>query len=197
VIRSLVFDQEHELGLAVKRLADIVGSVLGLVILGPLLLVTAVTILLREGSPVLFSKNRVGVHGRPFTIRKFRTMVPAAKTRYGEVAALSDTKGAAFKMVDDPRVTPLGAFLRRTGLDELPQLWNVLKGDMSRSAHVRLRLARWPSTMSGTRRRLSMKPGITGSGRSDHDLMTTSTRALSSIWPTSTAGRSCATSRPS
>jgi lipopolysaccharide/colanic/teichoic acid biosynthesis glycosyltransferase len=112
VIRSLVFDQGRELGLAVKRLADIFGSVLGLVILGPLLLVTAVTIRLREGSPVLFSQNRVGLHGRPFTIRKFRTMVPAAKSRFGEVAALSDTKGAAFKMVDDPRVTRLGAFLR-------------------------------------------------------------------------------------
>jgi len=131
VVRSLVFDQGHELGLAIKRAADIAGSLVGLIVLSPIFLVTAVTVRLREGSPVLFSQTCVGLHGRPFTIRKFRTMVPDAETRYDEVAARSDTKGAAFKMLDDPRVTPLGAFLRRTSLDELPQLWNVLKGDMS------------------------------------------------------------------
>jgi lipopolysaccharide/colanic/teichoic acid biosynthesis glycosyltransferase len=89
-------------------------------------------------------------------------MVPDAEARYSEVAALSDTKGAAFKMLDDPRVTPTGAFLRRTSLDELPQLWNVLKGDMSL---IGPRPAP-PREVAGYdiwhRRRLSMKPGITG-----------------------------------
>jgi lipopolysaccharide/colanic/teichoic acid biosynthesis glycosyltransferase len=88
-------------------------------------------------------------------------MVPAAKTRYGEVAALSDTKGAAFKMVDDPRVTPLGAFLRRTSLDELPQLWNVLKGDMSLIAPRPAPPREVAKYDVWHRRRLSMKPGIT------------------------------------
>jgi exopolysaccharide biosynthesis polyprenyl glycosylphosphotransferase len=162
VVRSLVFEEEHELGLAVKRALDVAGSCVGLVVLGPLLLATALAIRLRDGPPVLFRQTRVGLSGRPFTIYKFRTMAPDAEARYHEVAALSDTKGAAFKMLEDPRVTPLGAFLRRTSLDELPQFWNVLKGDMSligpRPAPPR-EVAEYDIWH---RRRLSMKPGITG-----------------------------------
>jgi len=162
VVRSLVFGQEHELGLAVKRAVDIAGSLVALVVLSPLVLATALAIRLREGPPALFRQTRVGLSGRPFTICKFRTMVPDAEERYEQVAALSDTKGAAFKMLDDPRVTPTGAFLRRTSLDELPQLWNVLKGDMSL---IGPRPAP-PREVAGYdiwhRRRLSMKPGITG-----------------------------------
>ena len=162
VVRSLVFGQEHELGLAIKRAADIAGSLVGLVALSPLLLGTALAIRQRDGPPVLFRQTRVGLSGRPFTIYKFRTMDPDAEERYDEVAALSDTKGAAFKMLDDPRITPTGAFLRRTSLDEVPQLWNVLKGDMSL---IGPRPAP-PREVEGYdiwhRRRLSMKPGITG-----------------------------------
>jgi len=162
VVRSLVFGQEHELGLAVKRAADIAGSLIGLLVLSPLLLGTALAIRQRDGPPVLFRQTRVGLSGRPFTIHKFRTMVADADERYNEVAAFSDTRGAAFKMVHDPRVTPTGAFLRRTSLDELPQLWNVLRGDMSL---IGPRPAP-PREVAGYdiwhRRRLSMKPGITG-----------------------------------
>ena len=162
LVRSFVFDQGHEAGLAVKRLGDIVGSLAGLVVLSPLLLATAVAIRFRDGPPVLFRQTRVGVNGRLFTINKFRTMVPDAEARYHEVAELSDTRGAAFKMVNDPRVTSLGALLRRTSLDELPQLWNVLNGDMSL---IGPRPAP-PREVAGYdawhRRRLSMKPGITG-----------------------------------
>ena len=162
VVRSLVFGQEHELGLAVKRVADIVGALIGLIVLSPLLLAAALAVRLRDGSPVLFRQTRVGHNGRPFSICKFRTMVPDAEERYEEVAGLSDTKGAAFKMLDDPRVTSTGAFLRRTSLDELPQLWNVLRGDMSL---IGPRPAP-PREVAGYdiwhRRRLSMKPGITG-----------------------------------
>ena len=131
LVRSLVHDEQRELGLVAKRLIDIAGSAVGLVVLSPLLLGTALVLRLREGSPVLFRQTRVGLHGRPFTIYKFRTMVPDAEARYAEVEALSDIKGAAFKMANDPRVTPLGHTLRNTSLDELPQLWNVLRGDMS------------------------------------------------------------------
>jgi exopolysaccharide biosynthesis polyprenyl glycosylphosphotransferase len=162
IVRSLTFDQEHELALAVKRLIDIAGAAVGLVVLSPLLVATALAIRLRDGPPVLFRQTRVGRSGRPFTIFKFRTMVPDAEARYDEVAALSDTKGAAFKMLSDPRVTPTGGFLRRTSLDELPQVWNVLKGDMSL---IGPRPAP-PREVAGYdiwhRRRLSMKPGITG-----------------------------------
>jgi exopolysaccharide biosynthesis polyprenyl glycosylphosphotransferase len=162
LVRSLAFDQGHEASLAVKRLVDITGSLAGLVLLSPVLLATALAIRFRDGPPVLFRQTRVGVNGRLFTINKFRTMVPDAEARYHEVAELSDTRGAAFKMVNDPRVTSLGALLRRTSLDELPQLWNVLNGDMSL---IGPRPAP-PREVAGYdawhRRRLSMKPGITG-----------------------------------
>ena len=162
VVRSLVHDDRRELGLAVKRLIDIAGSTAGLVVLSPLLLVTALLLWLREGSPVLFRQTRVGLNGRPFTIYKFRTMVADAEARYAEVEAQSDIKGAAFKMTNDPRVTSLGRTLRSTSLDELPQLWNVLRGDMSL---VGPRPAP-PREVDGYdiwhRRRLSMKPGVTG-----------------------------------
>jgi exopolysaccharide biosynthesis polyprenyl glycosylphosphotransferase len=131
LVRSMVHDHQHELGLVAKRLLDIAGALAGLVLLSPLLIVTAAVIRLRQGSTILFRQRRVGLHGRPFTIYKFRTMVPDAEAKLNEVAHLNMRRGHAFKAVDDPRVTSLGVFLRRSSLDELPQLWNVLKGEMS------------------------------------------------------------------
>jgi exopolysaccharide biosynthesis polyprenyl glycosylphosphotransferase len=162
VVRSVVHDTQRELELAIKRVVDIAGAVAALLVLSPLLVAAAVVIKLKEGSPVLFRQTRVGLHGRTFTIYKFRTMVPNAEDRYEEVATMSDTRGAAFKMHDDPRVTGLGRFLRRASIDELPQLVNVLNGDMSlvgpRPAPPREvdRYDIWH------RRRLSMRPGMTG-----------------------------------
>jgi exopolysaccharide biosynthesis polyprenyl glycosylphosphotransferase len=162
LVRSLVRDDQRVAGLVVKRLIDVIGAAVGLVLLSPILLGTAIFIRLKEGPPVLFRQTRVGLHGRPFTIYKFRTMVADAEARYAEVAALSDTKGAAFKMTDDPRVTRLGRILRETSIDELPQLFNVLGGGMSL---VGPRPAP-PREVEGYdiwhRRRLSMKPGISG-----------------------------------
>ena len=128
VVRSLVFDQGHELGLAVKRAVDIAGSLVGLVVLSPLLLATALAIRWRDGPPVLFRQNRGGLHGRPFTIYKFRTMVPDAEAR----------------------------------LDELPQLWNVLKGEMSLVGARPQPMHEVANYDVWHRRRLSMKPGVTG-----------------------------------
>ena len=162
LIRSLVHDGHREAGLAVKRLIDIVGALVGLVILSPLMLITALVIRLRDGSPILFRQTRVGLHGRPFSIIKFRTMASDAERRLHEVAHLNERRGAAFKATNDPRVSPLGRTLRRTSIDELPQLWNVLRGEMS------LVGPRPPLPSEVTeydiwhRRRLSMKPGITG-----------------------------------
>jgi exopolysaccharide biosynthesis polyprenyl glycosylphosphotransferase len=162
LVQSVVHDGQRELERAAKRLLDVVGAVVGLAILSPLLIGTAVAIRMRDGSPVLFRQVRVGRHGRPFTIYKFRTMVVDAEERYAEVAALTDTQGAAFKMVNDPRATPLGRVVRKWTLDELPQLFNVLKGDMSL---VGPRPAP-PREVEGYdiwhRRRLSVRPGMTG-----------------------------------
>ena len=162
VVRSVIHDSHRDFELALKRILDLVGATVALVLLSPILLAAALAIRIRDGSPVLFRQVRIGRHGRPFTIYKFRTMQPDADERFDQVAASSDTKGAAFKMRDDPRVTPLGRFFRSSSIDELPQLFNVLKGEMSlvgpRPAPTREvdRYDMWH------RRRLSMRPGMTG-----------------------------------
>jgi len=162
LVRSLIHDGQREAGLVAKRLLDIVGSGLGLVLLSPLLLATALVMLVREGSPILFRQERVGLHGRPFTIYKFRTMVPGAEEQLDEVQHLNERSGVTFKARNDPRVTPFGRWLRKTSIDELPQLWNVLTGSMS-LVGPRPPL---PNEVAEYdvwhRRRLSMKPGITG-----------------------------------
>ena len=161
-VMSLVYGPDRALGLLGKRALDIGLSAIGLLVLSPVFLVVAGIMALTEGRPVLFRQVRVGLHGRPFSIVKFRTMTRDAEERYEEVVALSDTRGAAFKMTNDPRITRIGHVLRKTSIDELPQLWNVLLGQMSivgpRPAPPREVAAYdiWH------RRRLSMKPGITG-----------------------------------
>ena len=162
LVRSLVHDGHREAGLVIKRLIDVVGAAVGLIILSPLLLVTAVLIRVQDGSPVIFRQTRVGLHGRPFTILKFRTMDPDAEERLHEVAHLNELKGAAFKASNDPRMSRLGRRLRKLSIDELPQLWNVLKGEMSLVGPRPPLPSEVVEYDIWHRRRLSMKPGITG-----------------------------------
>jgi exopolysaccharide biosynthesis polyprenyl glycosylphosphotransferase len=162
LVRSLIHDGQREAGLIVKRLIDIVGSAVLLVVLSPLLLGVAVAILVTDGSPILFRQTRVGLQGRPFTIYKFRTMVVDAEERLDEVRHLNERNGAAFKATDDPRMTGLGRFLRKTSIDELPQLWNVLSGSMSLVGPRPPLPEEVAEYDVWHRRRLSMKPGITG-----------------------------------
>lgn len=147
---------------AAKRLIDAVGAGLGLVLLGPVFAVVALVILLVDGRPVLFRQERVGSAGRRFTVSKFRTMVPDAAARQAELGPRNEVRGPGFKITEDPRLTRTGRFLRRSSLDELPQLWNVLKGEMS-LVGPRPPL---PGEVAGYslwhRRRLAVKPGITG-----------------------------------
>ena len=162
LVRSMIHDGHREAGLAVKRLMDVAGATLGLVVFSPVLLITALAIRALDGSPVLFRQTRVGLHGRPFTIIKFRTMAPDAEERLHEVAHLNELEGAAFKASNDPRMSSIGSVLRRTSIDELPQLWNVLRGEMSLVGPRPPLPTEVVEYDIWHRRRLSMKPGITG-----------------------------------
>ncbi|MBP1619565.1 MAG: Undecaprenyl-phosphate galactosephosphotransferase [Acidobacteria bacterium] len=164
------------LALFVKRVFDVVVAALGLVVLLPLWLLIAVAIRLSSAGPVLFRQVRCGLRGRRFVLLKFRTMVEDADQRRAEVDHLNVMDGPVFKAPDDPRVTGLGRWLRRSSLDELPQLVNILRGDMSLVGprpplpDEVVRYQPWQ------RRRLAMKPGLTClwqvSGRSALDFAT-------------------------
>lgn len=144
-----------------KRCLDVAGAIFGLIVLSPVLLTVAAIIKLTSRGPVLFRQVREGHGGRLFTIYKFRTMRVGADADKAALRAESEQDGPAFKMKDDPRITPIGGFLRRTCLDELPQLWNVLIGDMALVGPRPLdfreswQIARWG------RRRLMVMPGLT------------------------------------
>lgn len=145
-----------------KNLFDRSAALLGLIVLSPLLFAIAISIKLSDNGPALFTQTRVGKGGQPFRMYKFRTMVVDAETRLAEIREKSASDGALFGPVRDPRITPIGALLRRWSLDELPQLINVLLGDMSlvgpRTA-LPEESAMYPDHV---RRRLIMKPGLTG-----------------------------------
>ncbi|MBN8424155.1 sugar transferase [Microbacterium esteraromaticum] len=153
-----------------KRAFDIIAAALGLIVLSPLLLFIALRVR-ADGGPALFRQQRVGLDGRTFTMLKFRSMVPDAEARLPELLAHNDGNGVLFKMRDDPRVTPIGRVLRRLSLDELPQLINVVRGDMSLVGPRPPLLSEVSDYESWAERRLLVKPGITGlwqvSGRSD------------------------------
>ena len=154
-----------------KRLFDMVGSLSLLVAFGPLLLVAAVRIKLHDGGPVTFSQTRTGRKGREFSVLKLRTMVPDAEQKLAALHRQIGHEDGLFKMADDPRVTKPGRWLRRYSLDELPQLLNVLRGEMS-LVGPRPALPHEVSRYDAdTQRRLRVRPGMSGlwqvSGRSD------------------------------
>ena len=157
--------------LMIKRAADIAGGLAGLVLTGILTIFIAPAIKLDSSGPVFFSQTRVGRNGRRFRIYKFRSMYKDAEQRKKELEARNEVDGLMFKIEDDPRVTRVGAFLRRTSLDEFPQFWNVLKGDMSLVGTRPPTEEEFERYDEHYRRRLSMTPGLTGlwqvSGRSD------------------------------
>ncbi|NJD27512.1 MAG: sugar transferase [Chloroflexi bacterium] len=161
-VYSLVSGPDRMVALVLKRVIDLTVALVGLIILSPVLAAIAVAIRIVDGPPVLFRQTRVGLHGRRFEVLKFRTMVLDAEDRLSELMTHSEVRGAAFKMTKDPRVTHFGRFLRRASMDELPQLWNVLRGQMS-LVGPRPALPREVDVYDlWHRRRLSMKPGITG-----------------------------------
>lgn len=156
---------------AVKRTLDVVLTSVGLLALSPLLIGVALAIKLQDGGPVLFRQTRIGRGDRPFQMLKFRSMCIDAEAKQAALMALNEGHGGLFKLRDDPRVTPLGHFIRNWSIDELPQLFNVLGGSMSLVGprpHLAHELALMPADAS---RRALVTPGLTGlwqiSGRSD------------------------------
>jgi exopolysaccharide biosynthesis polyprenyl glycosylphosphotransferase len=146
----------------VKRLIDIVGGILGVIVCGVAYLLCAPRIRRESHGSVFFKQTRVGRNGRLFTLYKFRTMCVDAELRLSELLHKNEMKGHIFKMRDDPRVTPFGVTLRRRHIDELPQFWNVLRGDMSLVGTRPPTPAEVCRYATRHRRRLSIKPGITG-----------------------------------
>ena len=148
--------------IAIKRAIDIVGAVIGLIVLAPLMLVVAIAIKLTSRGPVIYAQDRCGLNKRPLRMYKFRSMFADADKLQPALEDRNEASGPVFKIRDDPRITPLGRLLRKSSLDELPQLWNVLRGDMSLVGPRPLpwrdvrRISR-PSDM----RRFSMRPGLT------------------------------------
>jgi exopolysaccharide biosynthesis polyprenyl glycosylphosphotransferase len=148
--------------LAMKRVLDIVFSVILLVLLAPVLIVVAVLIQLYTPGPVLFRQERIGLNKRRFLIFKFRTMVRNAEKMMAELESHNEASGPVFKIRKDPRITPIGKILRRTSIDELPQLFNVLKGDMSLVGPRPLPVRDYEGfSEDWQRRRFSVRPGIT------------------------------------
>lgn len=165
---SRLFDYRTVL---VKRFIDIIGALVGLVLTIAVGIVLAPFLLLESPGPLIFKQQRVGVNGRIFNFYKFRSMYVDAEARKKELMGQNEIQGLMFKMENDPRVTKVGAFIRKTSIDELPQFWNVLKGDMSLVGTRPPTLDEYQQYSYYQKRRISFRPGITGlwqiSGRSD------------------------------
>lgn len=155
---------------ALKRMMDIIGSLFGLVICG-IVSIFLVPLIKRDGGPAIFAQDRVGRNGRVFKFYKFRSMRVDAEEIKKDLMSQNQMQGGMFKIENDPRVTKIGHFIRKTSLDELPQFWNVLKGDMSLVGTRPPTLDEYMKYTPEQKRRLSFKPGITGlwqiSGRSN------------------------------
>jgi exopolysaccharide biosynthesis polyprenyl glycosylphosphotransferase len=159
---SLLTGPRSQVALGLKRVIDVVGGVVGLVVLSPLLLGISAAIFLTDGWPVIYRQERVGLQGRRFMVVKFRSMVKEADALLEGLRDQNEVNGHAFKMTADPRVTRVGRFLRKSSLDELPQLWNVLRGEMSLVGPRPPLPTEVRAYDVWHRRRLSMKPGMTG-----------------------------------
>ncbi len=154
-----------------KRMFDIVAALAAVAVLSPLFLVVALIIKIDSRGPVLFNQSRIGFMGRPFYMHKFRSMVSDAEERFKEVEDKNEISGCMFKIKNDPRMTRVGRIIRKTSIDELPQLFNVIKGEMS-MVGPRPPIGREVQKYDAWHNlRLSVKPGITGlwqvSGRNE------------------------------
>lgn len=161
--------QDYRL-IVLKRVVDIIGGLVGCILSAPIILLVAIPLVLESPGGLIFKQKRVGLNGRYFEIYKLRSMYQDAEERLAELEAQNEMKGHMFKMENDPRITKVGKFIRKTSIDELPQFLNVLKGDMSLVGTRPPTKKEFKEYLGHHKRRLSMKPGITGmwqvSGRS-------------------------------
>lgn len=170
---TLILDRPRKRMIAsiMKRALDIIGSIVGLAIFGILFIILGPIIKLDSPGPIIFAQTRIGKNGRKFRMYKFRSMYQDAEKRKQELLSQNEMNGLMFKMENDPRVTKVGRFIRKTSLNEFPQFWNVFKGDMSLVGTRPPTVGEFNQYNSYHKRRLSMKPGMTGlwqvSGRSD------------------------------
>ena len=193
---SLSSAPESELLLFFKRVFDVVVAAFSLVLLAPVLLAIAAAIRITSPGEVLFRQTRCGLGGRRFTLYKFRSMVNNAEQLRAELHQLNELDGPAFKISDDPRITPVGRLLRRFSLDELPQLWNILRGDMSFVGPRPAIPDEVEKYEAWQRRRLRMRPGLTCIWVHRRAAATLSSIAgSSSTSPTSTTGRCGSTAK--
>lgn len=160
----------HYRDVVLKRMIDILGSLVGLFICG-FVGIVLVPLIKRDGGPAIFAQERVGTNGRKFKFYKFRSMRVDAEELKASLMEENTMEGGMFKVENDPRITPIGRFIRKTSLDELPQFWNVLKGDMSLVGTRPPTVDEYETYTPEQKKRLSFKPGITGlwqiSGRSN------------------------------
>ncbi|AFZ33271.1 Undecaprenyl-phosphate galactose phosphotransferase [Gloeocapsa sp. PCC 7428] len=173
---SFVSQPRYTLQFVGKRIIDILGAGVGILLLSPLMLAIALVISLDSKGPIFFRQERLGRGGKPFLIWKFRTMVVNAEQLLQDLEHLNESDGGIlFKMKEDPRVTHVGKFLRRTSLDELPQLFNIIQGHMSlvgpRPLQLRDCTLALKEYQNAFTKRLELLPGVTGlwqiSGRSE------------------------------
>ncbi len=162
-----------EARLAAKRIMDIAGGLVGLMLAGPIMIATAIAIKLDSKGPVFFRQVRAGRNGRKFTMYKFRSMVVDAEAKKAALMHLNEMGGPVFKIKRDPRITAIGRFIRKTSIDELPQFFNIVMGDMSMVGPRPPLPSEVEDYEAWQRRRLSVKPGLTGlwqvSGRNQVD----------------------------
>lgn len=164
---------EQGFSLIFKRLLDLAIASVALIVLSPLILLISILIKWTSPGPVFYRQERLGLYGRKFTLVKFRTMIDGAEDKLWEIIDLNEMDGPVFKMKNDPRITGFGSFLRKTSIDEIPQFWNVIKGEMSIVGPRAALPEEVRNYLVNYRRRLSVKPGMTClwqvSGRNEID----------------------------
>ena len=146
---------------AVKRGSDVILSVLALVVLSPVFLIASIAIIVEDGFPVIFKQNRSGLNNVPFEMYKFRSMIKGADKMHNDLLEMNELDGPAFKIKDDPRLTKVGKYLRKTSIDEIPQFVNVIKGDMSIVGPRPLPIYETDKCTEEQKKRLIVKPGLT------------------------------------